>query len=148
MAEPSIFGRPYGSTTSPVEPQAPAKASFDWGKAGSGISALGDVMGGINALSTGKTNAKLSKQYGKEAFDGIMSEVKQRVGQAETVQGASGLISQSAKDVISAGSSKGATDAARKKREFDIQAANQKYEGRMGMAKGLMGAGQSILSMK
>lgn len=128
------------------------KASFDWAgtgkKVGGALSAIGDVMGGINALSTGKMNAKLSRQYGQESFDAIMSEVKQRVGSYQAQQGASGLVSQSASDVAFGGTAKGAKDAATSRRNFDLQAANQMYEGRMGFAKGLMGAGQSILSMK
>jgi len=115
---------------------------------GTAIGAIGEIQGGINALSTGKMNAKLSKRYGQESFDAIMADVRQRVGSFQVQTGASGLISQSASDVAYSGVAKGAKDAATSKRNYDIQAANQKYEGRMAYAKAIQGAGQSLLSMK
>lgn len=121
-------------------------ATFE-SKAGGSLNAIGEIAGGINALSTAKTNAGLSEKYGKQEFSRIMGEVKQKVSGFTAAQGATGVRGAGA-DVERSGMYAGAKDAAKAKLNFDMQAVNQRYEGKMAMAKGLMGAGQSLLSVK
>lgn len=132
-----------GDTTGASQP----KSGMNMSAIGGAIGAIGEIAGGINALSTGKMNAKLSERYGKQAFTGIMQEMKQRVSGFEVSQGATGVRGAGA-DVSRAGAYSGIRDATREKLKYDMQAVNQRYEGRMGMSKALMGAGQSLLSVR
>jgi hypothetical protein len=149
----SVFGRPFESTTSPVGGvgQEPAAQGLSTGQkldiAGGAIGAFGSIMGGINALSSAKANAKLQRQAGREAFQRIMGDTKQAAGTYQAQQGASGLISQSARDVKRAGMSTGIKDAVTAKLNYDIEAVNSMYEGKMARAQGYMGAATSMLGV-
>lgn len=114
---------------------------------GEGLGTLGSLMDGYAAKKTSFLNAKLSTQYGQEKFESIMGEVKKSVSTYATQTAGSGMVSQNFMDVAMGGATKGAKEAARARREYDVQAANMKYEGRQAQAKGYMQAGKGFGSM-
>ena len=113
---------------------------------GDALKGVGSYFNGVNALSSAKINAKLQRQAGNDAFRKIMGDTKQAAGSYQTVQGASGVISQSAGDVKRAGMSTGIKDAVTAKLNYDMKAVNSIYEGKMAKAEGMVGAGTSLLS--
>jgi hypothetical protein len=142
FVEPMKMSSKDAGDTTPVK----GPSSNVLSNVGTGLQAFGDIFTGINALSTANTNAKLYRQQGDDSFNKVMQGLKESVGAYEASQGASGVISNSAKDVKQGAISRGISDATNARYNLRMQAVNETYQGKMAYSKGLVGAGTSILN--
>lgn len=146
----------------PATAQAAAQRALQWGTLSTGANVAANLFGGVEGLQSAQysagvagRNAARARAEGQIAESAEKGKTTAAVASTKAEQAASGIdvSSKSAEAVRNAIASQGAMDAAlihyraaTEAFQDETQAALFKRAGRMALAKGVAGAGQSFLS--
>ena len=146
----SLLDPKFPSTTSRLDAgdTTPAPAGFDFmGAANKGLSLVEGVYNLTRSFRASKMpgiNERNLLRIGEQSFNDHMSQVKQTVASYVQSQAGSGLARN--KDIEMGAYFKGSRDAAQQAYEYDLQAGQQRYEGRIGKIQARMNKVNSIAS--
>jgi hypothetical protein len=145
----SLYDRPNAATTSGLnDGNTSAVAGFDFmGAANKGLSLVEGVYNLTRSFRASKMpgiNERNLLRIGEQSFNDHMSQVKQTVASYVQSQAGSGLARN--KDIEMGAYFKGSRDAAQQAYEYDLQAGQQRYEGRIGKIQARMNKVNSIAS--